>query len=153
VGIANGQANWSDGAGTGSPIAGVNCMHNPVSHRHTLISIYMDGVRLALPALIGLRGCTYETHTHDRSGVVHVEPNVARDLTLGQFFAVWGQPISRTAVAGLAGPVRYYLIDDATLTRFDGNPADIVFRAHQQIVIITGTAPAVLPKYHWPGSL
>lgn len=153
TGAPNGQDNWSDGSGTGAPIDGVNCMGTVQSHTHSLISIYRDGVRLALPALIGLKGCGYEMHTHDRSGVVHVEPNVARSLTLGQFFAVWGQPISRTAVAGLAGPVRYYLIDDATLTQFDGNPADIVFKAHQQIVIITGSAPAVLPKYRWPTSL
>jgi hypothetical protein len=66
---------------------------------------------------------------------------------------VWGQPLSRAAVAGLAGPARYYVIDNETLTRFDGNPADLTFAAHKEIVIITGTAPAVLPKYRWPASL
>ncbi|MET0941226.1 MAG: hypothetical protein ABWY13_07675 [Mesorhizobium sp.] len=148
-----GQPNWSDGSGTGSAIAGVNCMSNVQSHTHSHISIYREGVSLAIPASIGLRGCGYELHTHDRSGVVHVEPNVRRDLTLGQFFAVWGQPISRTAVAGLAGPVRFYVVENETLTRIDGNPADIVFGRHKQIVILTGTAPVVLPKYRWPASL
>jgi hypothetical protein len=150
-----GQINWRDVSGTGQPIAGVNCMVQPIAyHVHALVSIYKDGVRMAVPHSIGIvSGCTYELHTHQRSGVVHVEPNVAKPLTRGQFFAVWGQPISRTAVAGLAGPVRYYVIENETLTRFDGNPADIPFAAHKEIVIIAGTVPSVLPKYRWPASL
>lgn len=153
AGTANSQRNWPDGSGTGAPIAGVNCMGDIVSHTHSLVSIYRDGVRMAVPASIGLTGCTYELHTHDRTGVIHVEPNVRKNLTLGQFFAVWGQPLSRNSVAGMAGPVRFYVIDRETLTRYDGNPADIIFTAHKEIVIITGTPPAVLPKYLWPATL
>lgn len=153
AGTANGQARWSDGSGTGAPIAGVQCMGSIVAHTHSLVSIYLNGARMAVPASVGLTGCTYELHTHDRSGVVHVEPNVARDLTLGQFFAVWGQPLSRTGAAGLTGPARFYIIDRETLVRFDGNPADITFGARKEIVIVSGTAPAVLPRYRWPASL
>ncbi|MDB5935259.1 MAG: hypothetical protein JWQ01_2603 [Massilia sp.] len=153
AGSQNGQTNWVDGSGTGSPIAGVNCMGNNVSHNHSMVSIYRDGVRLALPALVGLKGCTYELHTHDRSGVVHVEPNVERPLKLGQFFAIWNQPLTRTSVAGLAGPVRYFVIDHETLTRYDGDPAEITFGGHKEIVIVTGTAPASVPRYRWPASL
>jgi hypothetical protein len=148
-----GQTHWTDGSGTGAPIDGIGCITTTLSNTHTLISIYNDGVKLALPALIGLNGCEYETHTHDRSGVVYVEANVLRTFTLGQFFAVWGQPISRAAVAGLSGPVRFYVIDNETLTEFDGDPAGIAFAAHKEIVIITGTAPSVLPKYRWPADL
>ncbi|MFC0132669.1 hypothetical protein CR105_17235 [Massilia eurypsychrophila] len=152
-GAQNGATRWTDGSGTGAPIGGVECMGSIVSHTHALISIYQDGVRLAVPESVGLRGCTYELHTHDRSGVVHVEPNVARNLTLGQFFGVWNQPLSRTAVAGVAGPVRFYVVSGEVLTRYEGNPADIPFAARKEIVIVAGSAPAVLPKYRWPASL
>jgi hypothetical protein len=152
-GAQNGLTSWSDRTGSGAPIAGVTCMGTPVSHTHSLISIYRDGIRMAVPHSVGLVGCTYELHTHDRSGAVHVEPNMARPLTLGQFFAVWGQPLSRTAVAGVAGPVRFYVIDKEILTRFDGNPVDIVLGPHKEIIIVTGTAPVVLPKYRWPANL
>lgn len=152
-GYQNGQTNWADGSGSGTPIDGVNCMGVMVSHTHALLSIYRDGVRLAVPASIGLTGCTYEIHTHDRTGVVHIEPSVTRTFTLGQFFAVWNQPLSRAVVAGLPGPVSYYVIDKEVLTRFDGNPADLTFAAHKEIVIITGTPPAVLPRYRWPADL
>jgi hypothetical protein len=153
AGTQNGEVLWPDGSGTGASIGGVDCITSNVSHNHALVSIYRDGVRLAVPASVGLKGCTYEMHTHDRTGVIHIEPNVAREMKLGQFFAVWNQPLSRTAVAGLAGPVRYFVIDNEVLTRFDGNPADIPFAAHKEIVIITGTAPAVLPRYRWPTTL
>jgi hypothetical protein len=148
-----GQTYWTDGSGTGATIDGIGCITSAQSDSHTLISIYKDGVRLALPAQIGLNGCEYETHTHDRSGVVYIEPNVLRTFTLGQFFSVWGQPISRTAVAGLSGPVSFYVIENETLTRFDGDPAGIAFAPHKEIVIITGTTPSVLPKYRWPADL
>jgi hypothetical protein len=148
-----GEDHWTDGSGTGAPIDGVGCITASLSDSHTLISIYNNGVKLALPAFIGLNGCSYETHTHDRSGVVYVEPNVLRTFTLGQFFSVWGQPISRTAVAGLSGPVRFYVIENETLTEFNGDPAGIAFASHKEIVIITGTAPSVLPKYRWPADL
>lgn len=152
-GAQNGETNWADGSGTGAPIDGVDCMGTMVSHSHSLLSIYRDGVRLALPESIGLRGCTYEVHTHDRSGVVHIEPSVTRTFTLGQFFSVWNQPLSRVAVAGLTGPVRYFVIDNEIVTRFDGNPADLTFAAHKEIIIVTGTAPSVVPKYRWPADL
>jgi hypothetical protein len=149
----NGESNWRDGSGTGRPIAGVGCMGEILFHAHSLISIYRNGVRTALPAKIGLMGCTYEMHTHDSSGVVHIEADGPRTFSLGQFFAVWGQPVSRTSVAGLVGPVRFYVIDNETLTKFNGNPADIIFAKHKEVIIVTGTAPAILPRYRWPASL
>ncbi|WP_426173719.1 hypothetical protein [Massilia sp. TWR1-2-2] len=152
-GAQNGATTWTDGSGTGAPIGGIECLGNNVLHNHALISIYQNGVRLAVPESVGLRGCTYELHTHHRSGVVHVEPNVARNLTLGQFFGVWGQSLSRTAVAGLTGPVRFYIVSGEVLTRYEGNPADISFDGHKEIVIVAGSAPAVLPKYRWPANL
>jgi hypothetical protein len=128
-------------------------MGEVVSHTHSMVAIYRNGVRLALPALIGLQGCAYETHTHDRTGVVHVEPSVARTITVGQFFGVWGQQVSQAAVAGITGPVRTYVISNGTLSRFDGNPADVAFAPHKEIIFITGTAPVVLPRYRWPSGL
>jgi hypothetical protein len=124
-----------------------------VSHKHAMISIYRDGVRLALPAFIGLNGCTYETHTHDRTGVVHIEPNVERTITVGQFFGVWGKPLSSSSIAGINGPVRTFVIENGVLSQFNGNPGDVVFSAYKEIIFITGNAPVVLPRHQWPSTL
>ncbi len=37
-------------------------------------------------------------HTHDASGVLHVESPVKKDFTLGDFFAVWKRPFTKEQV-------------------------------------------------------
>lgn len=133
-----------------APVAGVGCLINENYHIHTLVSIYKDGVRQGLPDNVGRSGCAYELHTHDVTGLVHIETDVRKTFTLGQFFALWNQPLGAGGTAGLAGPVRFYVIDNETLTPFTGNPGQLELTAHREIVIISGSAPAVLPRYRWP---
>jgi len=148
------QRNWPAWNQAGSAvIGGIGCARNENYHVHTLLSIYRNGVRLASPDSIGRGGgCTYELHTHDGAGVIHVETDVPKTFTLGQWFTLWGQPLGTDAVAGLAGPVSYYVIENETITRYTGNPADIVLAGRKEIVIITGAPPAELPRYNWASS-
>lgn len=136
-----------------APVSGVACAGNVAYHRHALVSIYKEGLRQGLPENVGRDGCAYELHTHDVMGVVHIETDVAKTFTLGQFFALWNQPLGLSGTAGLAGPVRFYLIESEKLTRYTGDPAALELVAHREIVIVSGAAPAVLPKYRWPGNL
>lgn len=152
-GATLGEAHWPEGSGTGASIDGVACVANDNYHLHAMISIYRDGTRLALPASIGLKGCTYELHTHDGSGVVHVETDVQKKFTVGQFFSVWGQPLGASNVAGLTGTARFYLIDQEQLTPYTGNPADIELTRHREIAIVVGAPPAALMKHRWPANL
>ncbi len=48
----------------------------------------------------GLNGF-YPLYTTDRSGLIHVVSKVARNYTLGDFFAVWGQTLNSTQVLSL----------------------------------------------------
>jgi hypothetical protein len=88
-------------------------------------------------------------HTHDGSGVMHIETNVPKVFTLGQFFALWGQPLSATAVAGLPGAPAFYIIDKEKVKRYTGDPAAITLNAHREIVIVTGTPPVQVPRWDW----
>lgn len=138
------------GSGTGATISGVGCASTERYHIHAMISFYRDGVRLGIPAHIGLNGCTYEMHTHDATtGVVHIETDVQKIFFLGQFFALWGQTLSRGSAAGIAGPVRYYTIDNGVLSLYTGEPALLVLTAHREVLIVTGKAPTVVPRYDW----
>ena len=134
-------------------MSGVGCLSSIRYHIHSLVSIYKDGVRMGLPENVGRSGCTYELHTHDVMGVVHIETDVPKKFTLGQFFALWRQPLAAAGTAGLAGPVRFYLIENETLRPYSGDPAQIELLGGREIVIISGTAPRVLPKYRWPPGL
>jgi hypothetical protein len=141
------------GSGTGKPIGGVNCAINEDYHAHGMVSIYRDGVRLGIPEHIGLNGCAYELHTHDNySGVVHIETDVPKQFYLGQFFALWGQKLSRDGTAGLPGPIRFYIIENGKLTAFTGDPAAIALGSHREVLVITGKAPASVPQYDWVNS-
>jgi hypothetical protein len=88
-------------------------------------------------------------HTHDITGILHIETDVPKVFTLGQFFALWGQPLGTAVVAGLPGKPTYYVIDKEKVARFTGDPATITLSAHREIVIVTGTPPVQVPRYDW----
>lgn len=135
------------------PVGGVGCLGTVNYHQHSLVSIYKEGARQGLPNNVGIGGCTYELHTHDVMGMVHMEADAPKKFTLGQFFALWNQPLGVNGTAGMAGPVRFYLIENERLTRYAGDPAALELVPHREIVIVSGAAPAMLPKYRWPSGL
>jgi hypothetical protein len=77
----------------------------PAVHIHPRLALYARGRALPLPTNIGIDPTRPASemaglHTHDSSGVIHVEG--ARDATLGQFFRIWGVPFG----AERLGPYR-----------------------------------------------
>lgn len=140
--------------GYGKPIGAVNCLLNGQWHKHMLLSIYNNGQRLGFPDGIGRMhaGCyhAYEMHVHDVTGIIHMESDAPKNFTLGDWFTEWGQPLGRSGAAGLAGPVRFYIIDNGQITRYDGDPAAIALVAHREILIVAGSALSVVPRYQWP---
>jgi hypothetical protein len=154
VHAATGVAYWSEGgSGTGKTIDGVACATNENYHVHGMLSIYKDGNRLGIPQHIGLNGCTYSMHTHDSvTGVIHIETEVPTDFVLRQFFSLWGKTLSRDSVGGIPGPVRFYIVDNEKITPYTGDPNAIPILAHREIVVVTGKAPTVIPRYDWSTS-
>lgn len=68
-------------------------------HIHPVLKIVIDGTEETLPVNIGIEnGCMHPLHTHDSTGIVHVESPVKRDFTLGDFFAVWGKEFTRDQI-------------------------------------------------------
>ena len=65
--------------------------------------------------------CDYPLHTHDTSGKIHVEADAPSTFTLGQLFAIWGQPLSYSNIAGIIGsPVVVYINDGTNLPTLYG---------------------------------
>lgn len=157
-GTTLGNSQWPQGSatagGNGGPVGGVGCLVTENYHLHTHLSIFKDGQRLAIPRNVGLQGCAYELHTHDASGILHVETDIAKKFTLGQFFAVWGQPLTAGNVAGLTGAsIEVFVVDGNVISKVDGNWADIELTAHRSINIVIGERPEKLPTYRWPATL
>lgn len=162
IGAATFAAGDSSAGGVGQPVQGIPCdTSTPVRHVHAHLALIANGVQRAIPLAVGVRGavdiqdfvvsghCFYWLHTHDATGIIHLEAPVTTPLTLGQFFAIWGEPLSRSNVAGFAGNITAY-IDS---TRYDGDLGALAIEAHQQITLIVGTVPSEIPIYAFPAPL
>lgn len=66
-----------------------------VQHIHPRLRIFVDGKEETIPSDIGMRGCERAIHTHDMSGVIHVEAQDRHEYTLNEFFATWGKLLVR----------------------------------------------------------
>jgi hypothetical protein len=161
-GGAIGTAQWPEGnsasGGQGAAVAGLDCgLMATDYHVHAHLSIFLNGTMLQVPAHAGIvpatatsDECTYPLHTHDATGKLHVESPTPMRFTLGQFFAIWGQPLTTTNVGGLTGlPVVIYIADGAEVTRYTGDPGEIELTSHREITIQVGSPISSIPNYTW----
>jgi hypothetical protein len=128
-------------------------MEGTVLHHHEHLDLYVNGTHETVPALVGIdqqAGFLTELHTHDASGIIHVESPARRSFTLGQFFCEWGVKLS----ANCLGPYRGRLAWWVNGRRMHGNPALLPLRQHQEIVIAAGRPPTAVPtSYAFPPGL
>ncbi len=111
-----------------------------VAHYHPLLVINVNGVQKEVPADIGISpsetnpgySCgsgLHDIHTHDGSGIIHLELPVIPQTapTLGDFFTIWGQPLTPSGVWTFSGTVRTAMYDSDThaSTDFSANPASV----------------------------
>ncbi len=84
--------------------------------------------------------------------MLHVEASAAGLFTLGEMFAIWGQPLSYTDIAGLSGvPVVVYITDNGVTTEYSGDLSSIELLSHREITIQVGTPITEIPSYTWVG--
>jgi hypothetical protein len=75
-------------------------------------------------------------------GLLHVEAPVKRSFDLGNFFDVWGQPLSSDQIGPAHGPVTAIVNDRVWV----GNPRDIPLIAHSQVQLEVGK-PLIAPEH------
>src|SRR6478735_2447013 len=127
-----------------------------VEHIHVHLDVLDDGQPVPVPANIGIdtvRGAISPLHTHDTSGVIHIESPVKRQFSLGQFFSEWGVSLSADNIGGLratdGNSVRVF-VNGAPRS---GNPAAIMFNQHDEIALLYGTpkpGETIPPTYVFP---
>lgn len=114
-------------------------------HIHVHLDVFVDGRKVTVPAYVGIDipdQFITELHTHDSSGIVHIESPEIRPFTLGQFFGEWDEPLSAHRLGTVSGPVHWWVNGRARR----GNPASLVLRAHQEIAVAVGKAPRHVPR-------
>jgi len=95
------------------PIDGVSCQTGEIvaHHYHAHITLYINGAAMLIPADIGIAGvtpkdlypqpiCFYWLHTHDTSGLLHIESPTSQRFTLGDFLDIWSQKFPHASAGG-----------------------------------------------------
>lgn len=126
-------------------------------HIHQHLDVFVHGAPVAVPADIGVysaAGFISPIHTHDTTGVIHVESNVVKDFTLGQFFDIWGVRFTKDCLGGYCQNATSTLRAYVNGTPVTGDPRALVLAAHQEIAVVYGTqkeTPKTIPaSYDFP---
>lgn len=132
-----------------------------IYHIHAHLAVFVNGQSRSLPAGIGIPGsqvaqtaqgpvaeggqCIYWLHTHAPDGVIHVESPTRRVYTLGNFFDEWHQPLSKTRIGTIAGPLTF-LVGGKLWKR---NPRSIPLLPHLLIQVDTGQPSPPVAAVNW----
>ena len=150
--------------GNGQPVDGIEGSSREMLkvHVHSHLALFHKGEQIAIPygigivrpfqvnnGFVGMGQGIYWLHTHDATGIIHVESPDDRRYTLGNFFDIWGQPLTRGEVAGLKGALRAF-VDGKPYAR---DPRGIVLGAHTQITLEVGAPFVTAPVYGFPAGL
>jgi hypothetical protein len=148
-------------AARGLPVAGLRCtraggprfgVHLELFAARRVVLV-PPGIGIAPPrarkgAYVSGGRCSYPLRTREPTGVVELE-GTAPAKTLGELFAVWGQPLGRNAMAGFRGRVRAYVGGRV----WRGPPGAIPLERHAQIVLEVGGYVRPHASYGFPRGL
>jgi hypothetical protein len=145
-------------AATGSTVDGIQCNSGEqvAYHIHTHLAVFVNGALRPIAPGIGIvqpaaqqtangpfdsaTNCYYWLHVHTQDGVIHVESPTTRVYTLGQFFRIWGQPLTTTQIGTAKGPQTVYVNGK----QYTGDPAAIPLKSREDVQVDVGTV--VAPK-------
>ncbi len=141
---------------TYGPVDQVYCdqLEQVVLHIHTHVSLYINGKITPLPADVGIPRdasgeaiCFYWLHTHDASGVIHIESPVKELFTFGQFRDEWCQKFQN-----LGFPSQLFLNSGWTIwingQRYPGTLESAPLAAHS-LITLAYNSPNVTPDTHY----
>ena len=140
-------------APTPAPGANVPCGPGEVliRHEHAHLTILIRGQIKTVPAFVGISATQIcWLHTHDTSGIIHVEAGDSRTFTLADFFAVWRQNLSPTAIDGDRAGSGESVQATVNQQPYAGAPETIVLKDHEDIVLQLGPPFLQIAPYVWP---
>ncbi len=139
-------------------------MEGEVLHIHQHLDLLVHGKPVAVPANIGINqqaGWLSAIHTHDTTGIMHVESPFKATFTLGEFFDVWGVRFTASCLGSYCTDVDEHATSTPNTLKvyvngepYTGDPRILALGEHQEITIIYGTVaeiPATIPSsYAFP---
>ena len=129
-------------------------------HIHAHLDVLANGTPVEVPADLGIDVPAQKIsplHTHDTTGVIHVEsPMKSATFTLGQFFDEWQVSLAADHLGGLTTDGTHQLKVYVNGKVQSGDPTNIVLTAHDEIAIVYGTAAQqtnVPSSFQWTNGL
>ena len=128
-------------------------------HYHAHLDIMDSTQAVDVPAGIGFviqngqEVALTSLHTHDTTGIIHIESATDVPFTLGQVFTEWGVRLTATQVGGLIAGNGNAIHVAVNGSPFAGDPATIVLTPHQEIAIWYGpqaTTPHLPSSFSFP---
>jgi len=145
----------------GQTIDGVTCqrVEKIAFHIHAHLTLFVGTTAYQVPYGIGIApplqgvsttagpfvsggSCFMWLHTHASDGIIHEEAPKLMAFTLGQFFAVWGVPLSSSQVGRARGKVTAFYNGKP----WKRSPAAIPLTSEAQIQLDVGS-PVVAPQH------
>jgi hypothetical protein len=123
-------------------------------HTHQHLDVFVDGRHITVPAGIGINVAERfisPIHTHDASGLIHVESPTSRSFSLAELFGVWGVRLTNNCLGCRcgAGELRVFVNG-----RQVADPNRALLGRHDEIVVAFGHPPKPLPSsYSFPAGL
>jgi hypothetical protein len=139
-------------------------------HVHAHLDVFVNGRRVQIPGGIGIdltdpgvhrgdtdgapsygsiklcsRPCISPVHTHDVTGVLHIEAPTRTRFTLGQLFQERGVRLDGSCVGGYCKPGASVVVF-VDGKRHSGSPAAIALASHEEIALIIGSPPSSIPS-------
>ena len=152
-------------------------------HIHAYLALFVNGQQVAIPYGLGMVGPGpaingfvnaatdfYLIHTHDSSGIIHIEspsngkPNLTASIyTLKDFLDIWGITVNSNQFGPFTGPVEVFtsgamsrangnntIVPASTLTYYGNDPTNVPLYSHEYIVVEVGpTYPTSLPDVNF----
>lgn len=140
-------------ANLAKPIGNIHCDYSEMVgagfyHVHAHLSLIDSGQPVTVPAQIGFatgNDCLYWVHTHSPSyGIIHIESPHKVVPTLGEFFKIWGRPLTQTQVGDTQVKPGQALKVWVNMKPYHGDPNAIKLYQHTDVTIEIG------PKFVTP---
>ena len=126
-------------------IDGIECNTSEFAtlHIHTHLDFYVNSNHLTVPERIGIvdNKCLYWMHTHDASGIIHIESPKSQEFTLGQFIDIW----KASSDFPIYGATPKIFVNGKFVNTISN---DTKINKHDEIALVYGNVPPAIPSFY-----